>query len=229
MFLWSSYKDLRGCTKQNSNFELFTSLLGCFTVFRFSQNLRGSCTWHFQNNAPVLRTQTYFFELASIIPTDLNASFREVCDLPIRSFVRHLASRPYCQVLQHGPFGAFSMAGGLRCCLNQRNEIIWNPCIFLMHLRFSRHRFNWDFSNTCAKIKIRNPKRHRQHLIQVHESSRKSARSWYYVFIRYVSWHFVSSLFYLQSTSFWYPCQTNHSICNDADSFKNMHAHTHTP
>ena len=28
--------------KQNSNFELFTSLLGCFTVFRFSQNLRGA-------------------------------------------------------------------------------------------------------------------------------------------------------------------------------------------
>ena len=23
-----------------------------------------------------------------------------------------------------------------------------------------------------------------------------------------------------------YPCQTNHSICNDADSFKNMHTHT---
>ena len=44
-------------------------------------------------------------------------------------------------------------------------------------------------------IKIRNPKRHRQHRIQVHESSRKSARSWYYVFIRYVSWHFVSLLF----------------------------------
>ena len=23
-----------------------------------------------------------------------------------------------------------------------------------------------------------------------------------------------------------YPCQTNRSICNDADSFKNMHTHT---
>ena len=46
VLLWSSYKDLRGCTKQNSNFELFTSLLGCFTVFRFSQNLRGATKTH---------------------------------------------------------------------------------------------------------------------------------------------------------------------------------------
>ena len=127
VFLWSSHKDLRGFTK---------------TKFQF---------W-------VVHKPLRVFYCASFLPKPQrrkeNASFREGCDLPIRSFIRHLASRPYCQVLQHGLFGAFSMAGGLRCCLNQRNEIIWNPCSILIHLRFSLHRFNWDFSNTCGKIKI---------------------------------------------------------------------------